>query len=129
VSDSDCRMPINQLLHDRVKNLSNVLRDIDDVLPHRDLPEQQKTEFGKIVQSCQAVFKELEETLDKYQELDPNTKGFAGRSRRVWKKLRWDQKDIDWFRSRITSNILLFNTFLGRISRSATFLSFYGFVE
>jgi hypothetical protein len=86
-------------------------------------------EFGKLIQSCQEVFKELEETLDKYQELDPNTKGFAGRSRRVWKKLRWDQKDIDGFRSRITSNVLLLNTLLGCLSRSAPFFSFYGFAE
>ena len=116
-------------LHDRVKNLSNVLRDIDDVLPQRDLPKQQKIEFGEIIRSCQEVFKELEVMLDKYQELDPNTKGFTGRSRRVWKKLKWDQKDIDGFRSRITSNVLLLNTFLDRINRSATFLTFCSFAE
>ncbi|MCJ1255062.1 hypothetical protein MMC24_002878, partial [Lignoscripta atroalba] len=99
-----------------VKNLSNVLRDVDDVLPQRDLSEQQKIELGKIIESCREVLNELEKTLDKYQELDPGTKGKVGGSRRVWRRLRWDQKDIDGFRSRITSNVLLLNTFLDRIS-------------
>lgn len=106
-------------LHGRVRNLSNVLRDIDDVLPQRDLPTQRTIEFGQIIQGCHNVLRELEETLDKYQELDPDTKGFAGRSRRVWKRLRWDQTTIDGFRSRVTSNVLLFNTFLGQINTSA----------
>jgi hypothetical protein len=69
----------------RVKSLSNVLRDIDDVLPQRDLNGQQKTELDEIAQGCQSVLKELEDTLDEYQELGPDTKGFGGRSRRVWK--------------------------------------------
>jgi hypothetical protein len=101
----------------RVKSLSNVLRDIDDVLPQRDITDQQKTELDGIAQECRSVLKELEDTLDKYQDLDPNTKGIAGRSRRVWKRLKWDQKDIDGFRSRITLNITLFDAFLGRITR------------
>jgi peptidoglycan hydrolase CwlO-like protein len=101
----------------RVKSLSNVLRDVDDVLPQRDLTDQQKTELGEIVEGCRSVLKELEDTLDKYQELDSNIKGLGGRSRRVWKRLKWDQKDIDSFRNRITSNIALLNAFLGRITR------------
>lgn len=112
----------------RVKTLSNVLRDIDDVLPQRDLTPQQRTEVEDITRGCRDVLEELEVTLDKYQELDPNFSGPGGRSRRVWKRLRWDQKAIDGFRSRITSNVLLFNTFLERISRSVTFPS-YGFAE
>jgi hypothetical protein len=101
----------------RVKSLSNVLRDIDDVLPQRDLNGQQKTDLDEIAQRCQAVLKELEETLDKYQELDPSAKRLGGKSRRVWKRLKWDPKDMDGFRSRITSNIMLFDAYLGRINR------------
>jgi hypothetical protein len=103
----------------RVKILSNVLRDIDDILPQRDLADRQKTELGEIAQGCRDILKELEDTLDRYQELDLSIKGFGGRSRRVWKRFRWDQKDIDRFRNRINSNVLLFNTFPGRITKLA----------
>ncbi|RMZ91406.1 hypothetical protein DV736_g1357, partial [Chaetothyriales sp. CBS 134916] len=95
-----------------VKSLLNVLRDIEDLLDQRDLSDQQKTELSEIVQGCRGVLEDLEKILDKYQELDPTTKGFTGRSRRVWKRLRWDQSDIDGFRSRVTSNISMLNVFL-----------------
>jgi len=102
---------------DSVKCLSNVLRDVDDILPQRDLTSQQKKDLDEIAQGCCAVLKELKDTLDKYQELDSSTKGISGKSRRVWKRLQWDQKDIDQFRSQITLNISVFDTFLGRITR------------
>jgi hypothetical protein len=101
----------------RVKSLSNVLRDIDDILPQRDFTGQQKTELCEIAQGCRDVLKQLENTLDKYQELDHSTKGLGGRSRRVWKRFKWDQKEIDRLRSRITLNVTLFDAFLGRITR------------
>jgi hypothetical protein len=101
----------------RIKSLSTVLRDVDDVLPHRELTSQQNTELDDITGGCRNVLEELEKTLDGYQELDSTPKTLGGRSRRVWKRLRWDPKDIDEFRSRITSNIVLFNAFLGRVSR------------
>ena len=100
-----------------VKGLSNVLRDIDDVLPQRDLSDQLKEKLEEIVRCCRDVLKELEDVLDRYQELDHNVSGLGKRSRRVWKRFRWDQGAIDGLRSRITLNISLFNTFLEQISR------------
>jgi peptidoglycan hydrolase CwlO-like protein len=94
-----------------------VLRDIDDILPERDLTSQQQTELGDIIKRCRDVLGDLDKILDKFKELDTSAKGLDGKPRRVWKRFKWDQKDIDEFRSRIASNILLFNTFLGRVSR------------
>jgi len=102
---------------DSVKVLSNALRDVDDVLPQRELTIEQKTDLDEIAQGCYDVLKKLEETLGKYQELDSSAKGINRKSRRAWKKLQWDQKDIDQFRNRITLNIGAFDTFLGRITR------------
>jgi hypothetical protein len=100
----------------RVRSLSIVLQDVEVVVPQRDLTSQQKTELEGIVQRCGNVLGELEHTLDKYQELDSSAKSFGKRSRRVWKRLTWDQKDIDAFRSRITTNVMIFNTFLGQLT-------------
>ena len=101
---------------DSVKVLSNVLRDVDDVLPQRDLTSLQKKDLDEIAQHCYNVLKKLEETLDKYQELDSSVKGIRGKSRRVWKRLQWDQREIDQFRNRISLDISAFGTFLGRIT-------------
>jgi hypothetical protein len=100
-----------------VKILSNVARDVDDILPQRDLTSEQKKQLVEIAQGCYNALKTLEETLDKYQELDTSVKGISGKSRRIWKRYQWDQKEIDDFQSRITLNISDFGTFLGQITR------------
>jgi peptidoglycan hydrolase CwlO-like protein len=102
---------------DSVKSLSNVLRDVDDVQSQRDLTSQQKQTLNETAQGCRNILEQLNKTLDKYQELDSSAKGISGKSRKVWKRLQWDQKDIDQFRSRITLNISAFGTFLGQITR------------
>jgi hypothetical protein len=99
-----------------VKTLSNILRDVDDIQSQRDLTGQQKQSLDEIAQECHSVLEELNKTLDKYQELDSSAKGIGGKSRKVWKRLQWDQKNIDQFRSRITLNISAFGTFLGQIT-------------
>ncbi|OBT72674.1 hypothetical protein VF21_08561 [Pseudogymnoascus sp. 05NY08] len=104
-----------------VRSLSIILQDADIVLPERELTGQQKAELDGIVQGCHNLLEELKITLDKYQELDSGTKGSNGRSRKVWKRLTWDQKDIEGFRGRISSNIILLNTFLGLISSQTIF--------
>jgi hypothetical protein len=100
----------------RVRSLSIILQDVEVLVPQRDLTSQQKTELEEIVQRCGNVLEELGEILDKYQELDSRSKSLGGKSRRVWKRLTWDQEEIDGARSRITSNVMLLDTFLGRLT-------------
>jgi peptidoglycan hydrolase CwlO-like protein len=100
----------------RVRSLSIVLQDVEIVLPERELADAQQTQLDEITQGCRNVLEELEKTLDRYHEIDSSGKSFGEKSRRVWKRLKWDQKEIDGLRSRITSNTMLFNTFLGRLS-------------
>lgn len=101
----------------RVKSLSTVLRDIDDVLPERDLTNQQLNELCDIIRRCRGVLEELNKKLIEFKELDVGRKSSDGKPRRAWKRFKWDQEDIDGLRRRIASNISLFNTFLGRVSR------------
>ena len=108
------------MLNDRfnsVKVLSNVLRDVDDVLPQRDLSSQQKKDLGEIARGCHDVLNQLREKLDKNQELDSKVKGISGKSRRMWKRFQWDQAEIDQFRNRVGLNITTFGIFLGQIIR------------
>jgi hypothetical protein len=94
-----------------------VLRDVDDTIPQRSLTTQQQKELSKIAQNCSAVLKKLEETLNKNQILESDVKGLNARSIRVWRRLQWDQKEIDLFRSQINLKITAFDLFLGGITR------------
>ena len=100
-----------------MKVLSNVLRDVDDVLPQRDLSSQQKKDLEEVTRGCHDVLNQLQEKLDKNQELDSKVKGISGKSRKMWKRFQWDQAEIDQFRNRVGLNITAFGTFLGRITR------------
>jgi peptidoglycan hydrolase CwlO-like protein len=101
---------------DSVKLLSNVLRDVDDMLPQRCLTSQQEKDLDEIAQGCYNVLKKLEEKLENYQELDSSVKSIRGTSRRMWKRFQWNQKEIDQFRAQISLNISALDTFLGRIT-------------
>ena len=107
-----------------VKILSTVLRDVDDVLPQRDLSSEQKKDLDEIVWGCHDVLNQLKEKLDKNQELDSKVKGISGKSRRMWKRFQWDQAEIEQFRKRVSLNITAFGAFLGRITRYYISLSF-----
>ena len=109
---------------DSVKVLSNVLRDVDDVLSERDVSSEQKKDLDEIARGCHDVLNQLKEKLDKSQELDSKAKGLSGKSRRIWKRFQWDQAEIDQFRSRVNLNITAFGAFLGRITRYYICLSF-----
>jgi hypothetical protein len=70
-----------------------------------------------MVEGCRNILKTLNETLNKYQELNSNPKTFGREVRRVWKRLKWEPEDIKELRKRIIANIILLNTFQGRLDR------------
>jgi hypothetical protein len=100
-----------------VRSLSIVLQDVEVVLSEPDLSTQQKTELQEIANGSRNVLKKLEETLDKYGELESGSRSVGRRVKRVWKRLKWEPEDIKELRSRIIANIILLNTFQGKISR------------
>lgn len=102
---------------DRVKSLSNILRDLEDVLPERSFNDRQKSDLQDITQGCRSVLSELDKILDKYCILDTGAKSFGDKSRKLWKRLKWEPDDITELRSRITLNITLLNAFNGGITR------------
>jgi Cdc6-like AAA superfamily ATPase len=63
------------------------------------------------------VLTALEKVLDKYRELDTSPKRIRDKSRRVWKRLKWEPDDIRDLRLRIVSSIGLLNAFNATIAR------------
>ena len=94
-----------------------MLRNIDDVLPERDLTSYQQTELGNIIRRCRSALQDLDKTLNKFKVLDSNAISVNGKTWIVWKRFKWDQRDFDGFCNWFGSNVLLLSTFLGRISR------------
>jgi hypothetical protein len=57
------------------------------------------------------VLTALDRVLDEYYGLDTKPKSFGDKSRRGWKRLKFEPDDIRDLRSRISSNIELLNAF------------------
>jgi hypothetical protein len=111
LTDADC------IQFNRVRSLSIILQDVETVLPERELTKQQQTELHDIAEGCRNVLQNLNETLDKYQELDSNPKTFGRKARRVWKRLKLEPEDIKELRSRMSSNVVLLNAFNSQLTR------------
>jgi hypothetical protein len=98
----------------RVKSLSNVLRDLEDVIPKRSLTDQQSTDLKDILHGCDNVLKDLDEILDNYEDLGSH--GLGKKPKRFWKKMTWEPDDVKDLRSRLTSNVGLLDAFEGRLT-------------
>lgn len=103
------------------KTLCNVLRDIKDIYEQAELDTQQEKHLDEISRSCRSGLNELLSKLDEYQELDLRTNSLGGTCRRVWKRLKWDQAEMDEICQRIQSNVQIYNLF-------STSLTRYGFI-
>lgn len=99
-----------------MKSLSNVLRDIEDILSEQELIDQQDKDLRGILEECHNVLNDVGRALSKYYDLDISPKKFSDKSRRTWKRLKWEPDDIRDLRSRVTSDVVLLNTFNGSLT-------------
>jgi chromosome segregation ATPase len=94
-----------------------VLHRIED-LDEDDFEEEQIEEMERLLQNCQDLLSELSLKLDKLQVLSNDSSPHRKQKvRRAWKRITWDQKEINEYRSRIVSNITLFNLLVGSINQ------------
>ena len=102
----------------RVKSLSNILRDLEDILPQRELTDRQKADLAHITQACDDILRELDKVIDKYCILNTKPNSIGRKSRKLWKRLQWEPDDVKELRSRIVSNITVVNTFIALLNAS-----------
>ncbi|KUL92164.1 hypothetical protein ZTR_02447 [Talaromyces verruculosus] len=111
------RAPVEfRQISEDIKKLGVVLQDIDDFESEEGLNPQQKASIGQISQACHSVLTDLEQMLNKYQELDHEMDTLGNKTRRVWKGLQWDQSKISDYRERIDSYMILFSNVIARLN-------------
>ncbi|KAF9891436.1 hypothetical protein FE257_003902 [Aspergillus nanangensis] len=102
-----------------IKQLSNILRDIEDLGVEQELTDSQKTHLNGISQECYRTLSNLEQYLDKYHVLDEAV-GRSHKSKRIWKRVTWDQAEIRTFQNTIESNLAAYDIFLTGINNNMT---------
>ncbi|PVH91677.1 ankyrin [Periconia macrospinosa] len=100
-----------------VKNLSRVVEEIDDVLPHRKLSTHQEQQLRERRKDCEDVLEKLKDILDESVPLGSSKNAIkSGRMRVAWMRLRWDQKGIQELRDRLHLSIDGLNLFLQNLT-------------
>ena len=81
------------------------------------LSSQQTAQLSTLVQGCQKVLEDLDAKVKKYDSLGTHASGPGPKAGKVWKKLKWDQSEVDELRSRLTSNLTGLEVFYSGITR------------
>lgn len=109
----------------RVESLIFALHRIDG-LDEKEFGDQEKEGVNKVIQGCDNVLQELDSKLSRLHIVaNDSTSDWKGRVRQSWERIRWDQAEINNFRSRIVSNISLLNLIIGNTSQYVTLSLFF----
>ncbi|KAL2821430.1 ankyrin [Aspergillus cavernicola] len=106
-----------KIVLDEVKRVWAVLHDIDDI-PIDGLTPQQSQQMHEVLQGCQEVLGDLKVQLDKSHILAHTTPDWKDKARRAWRRIAWDQTEIDRLRDRVTSTVSLFNLLMSKINQT-----------
>ncbi|OOG00107.1 hypothetical protein ASPCADRAFT_204006, partial [Aspergillus carbonarius ITEM 5010] len=99
-----------------IKLLGIALQDLEDLELEQGLNSQQKVKVLNVSHGCLDVLGELRGKLDGFQVLDNGATNIKGKARRVWKRLVWDQDEINSFRQRIISSLASLNLLIEKIN-------------
>jgi hypothetical protein len=95
-------------------------------LSESDLSDQQKRDLKQFVGNCHLVLIDLQQTLNKYEDLQTKGGNLSQRMKRVWKRREFEPDDIRQLRDRLTSDVTLLQTFVTQASRySLTHIACY----
>ncbi|CAG8419070.1 unnamed protein product [Penicillium salamii] len=100
-----------------VRNLSFVVQDVEIELSSNTLTKGQHAELHAVITSCQTVLSDLQRTIYSFKELATTDTTKRSIAKQVWKRLKWEPTEIQELRSRISSNVILLNSFNGRLVR------------
>ncbi|KAJ6438813.1 ankyrin [Purpureocillium lavendulum] len=105
-----------QEVSDEVRRLSIAIQDFDIALVQWQLSDENRENVRSILAGSRDVLTELEEIVEKNQGIAGSGGTMGDRLRRTRHKAHWRPDDISTLRERISANIAVLNTFLGRLS-------------
>ena len=82
------------------------------------LADYEKDALAHFLQECHKALTALVNVVDENSQLNvSDIHGLRDKSRRVWKRLTWEQDNIEKLRSGIALNVAFLNTFNGSLIR------------
>jgi len=82
--------------------LKDILEDIGD--KYSAIPASKKQQLANVYATCVELLEELDKILVHYNGLD-------SKSKRAWDRLKWDEQRSRALREKLTSSVVMLNTF------------------
>ncbi|RKK55868.1 hypothetical protein BFJ68_g17838, partial [Fusarium oxysporum] len=92
-----------------LRNFSHAVQDIDVLVSGCEPDLEQRAALQRISDNSISLLNNLLERLDKYREIGASSKSMTRRVMKTWKRLNWDQDDIQDFRHRMAFQLTLLN--------------------
>ncbi|KAK3203624.1 hypothetical protein GRF29_106g156928, partial [Pseudopithomyces chartarum] len=92
-----------------MRNLHGLFRDMEDLLLYHQISDERAETLSGIQDDCQRVLEELAEKLEKYVGMDKKGASALEAMSIAWKRLRWEQKEIDGYQDRLKRSNDAFN--------------------
>lgn len=92
-----------------MRNLHGLFRDMEDLLLYYQISDERAETLSGIQDDCQRVLEELVEKLEKYVGMDKKGASALEAMSIAWKRLRWEQKEIDGYQDRLKRSNDAFN--------------------
>ncbi|KAF5264449.1 hypothetical protein FOXYS1_4771 [Fusarium oxysporum] len=92
-----------------MENFSHAVQDIDVLVSGCEPDLEQRAALQRISDNSISLLNNLLERLDKYREIGASSKSMTRRVKKTWKRLNWDQDDIQDFRDRMAFQLTLLN--------------------
>ena len=99
-----------------VLSLHAVLKTVEESLASRVMSESRLADLATISAGCQSVLQDLQALVDKYESL-------GSKSKRTFDRMGWGSNDLAELRARLTSNLVMLNTFMRHAVYSPSLLS------
>ncbi|KAI9146888.1 Pathogen-related protein [Paramyrothecium foliicola] len=104
-----------------LKGLSHVLQDLEDVLSTEELTARRDQELRESLAACHNILHEVDGFVGKHSCLEAPQTSFRGKTKRIWRGVRWDPQEVDELRSRITAHVSRLTLFTSSINSGILF--------
>ena len=86
-------------------------------MPGRELHEKEASTLSSLLHGCHEILADMNKILQKYEKLGRSSSNSVARTQNAWRKIRWDQEEVNELRSRVTSSTVSLDAFNSSLAR------------
>ena len=101
----------------RVAGLCLTLDDIANSLSTLQTTDKQANDLSTLISGCRSVLYDTDQYIQKNESLGTESTTVSSKTRKVWKKLRWDPTTVNELRDRMVANATYLNAFNASLAK------------